>query len=336
MTVDHEAASCRSWWQNCAQETDAEMLAIDRMEDRLEPLDPKVTQVRGLISTLELCHHKAERWVENMVEAIGTGETSKGLGTRPPGPPHPAEEVWRNACAALSGWCAGCSAVKAEPKIGAVPASQLRAGLGRRSPLKEWQVRRVIEKIRSVISFPWSSEDPAAQYVWLLLSVGDEGVGYHDQCPEHYREHEDFWRATARTLIRDTEGGDEADLSLALAIDMLWPCHWRFVDNLQIVLAAIGGNLHPEEPFSACGRNINLLPNRSRMEITAHTLRAFCGDPLEGREADHDLLERLGEPTEVKAWLAASLDKTIRLQLDPPAGLRAMVALDGPEWVRQE
>ena len=40
--------------------------------------------------------------------------------------------------------------------------------------------------------------------------------------------------------------------------------------------------------------------------------------------------------TEVKKWLAASLDKTIRLQLSPPAELRAMSALAGPEWINQQ
>jgi hypothetical protein len=50
---------------------------------------------------------------------------------------------------------------------------------------------------------------------------------------------------------------------------------------------------------------------------------------------DKDLLALLGKPTEAKKWLAASLGKTIRLQLSPPAELRAMCALAGPDWIRQ-
>ena len=87
-------------------------------------------------------------------------------------------------------------------------------------------------------------------------------------------EHEDFWLRTVRTIIQDTENGDKADLSLGLAIDMLWPCHWRFVKNLQIVLEAIGGRLNPDKPFAACGRNIALLPIRRRMEVVSNTLKA--------------------------------------------------------------
>ncbi len=327
--------SCRSWWRNCALEADSEILAIDRMEDHIAPIDPNALKIRELISSLELCHHKAERWVGNIIQAIGAGETGKGLGTRPPGQQHPAEKVWQNTFAALSAWCAGCASAKVKLSIDTVPASQLLACLGERSPLKEWQVQRVIEKIRSAIHWPQSCDDPTAQYVWILLSGGEYEVAYRNECPEHYKEHEDFWLRTVRTVIHDTENGDEADLSLALAIDLLMPCHWDFVENLRIVLDAIGGRLNPEKPFAACGRNITLVPIRHLMEIVSNTLKVFCGDSELSQEMDKDLLALLGERTEVKRWLATSLDKTIRLQLNPPADLRALSALAGPDWITQ-
>lgn len=327
--------SCRSWWRNCALEADGEILAIDKMEEHISPIAPDVKSIRELISGLELCHHKAERWVSNIIEAIGTGKTIKGLGTRSPGQPHPAEKVWQNACAALSAWCAGCPSMSVDLSVGTVPASRLLAALGQRSPLKEWQVQRVMEKIRSAIHWPQPLEDPTAQYVWILLSGGEYEAFYRSQCPEHYKEHEDFWLKTVRTLIHDTENGDESELSLGLAIDMLMPCHWNFVENLQIVLEAIGGRLNPKKPFAACGRNINLLPIRRRMEIVSNTLKAFYSAPESNQEMDRDLLALLGKPTEVKKWLAASLDKTIRLQLSPPAQLRAISAMAGPDWIRE-
>ena len=72
------------------------------MENDISPLPPNVSKIRELISSLELCHHKADRWVHNILEAIGRGETKKGLGTRLCGGYHPAEEIWQNACASLS------------------------------------------------------------------------------------------------------------------------------------------------------------------------------------------------------------------------------------------
>jgi hypothetical protein len=311
-------------------------MAIDEMEDHLAPVGANVSKIRELISSLELCHHKADRWVYNTLEAIGAEQTTKGLGTRSPDQQHAREAVWQHACAALSAWCAGCPGTKIDLSIDTIPASQLLACLGERSPLKEWQAQRVIEKIRSVIHWPRSGDDPAAQYVWMLLGDGEYECAYLDQCPEHYKEHEKFWETTARTIIHDTEHGDEADLSLALAIDMLWPCHWGFVENLRIVLDAIGGKLNAEKPFAACGRNISLSPIRHQMEIVSNTLKVFCGNPEPDEEVDRDLLALLGKPTDEKKWLTASLDKTIRLQLIPPAEVRAMSALAGPEWIKQQ
>ncbi len=331
------AASCRSWWRNCALKPDSEILAIDMMEDHIAAIAANISKIRELISSLELCHHKAERWVSNIIEAIGTGETKKGLGTRAPGQQHPVEETWQNACAALSAWVAGNPATYVNLTIGPVPARRILALLGERSALKEWQVQRVIERIRSAIHWPQSVDDPTAQYIWLLLSGGEYESSYRSQCPEHYKIHENFWLRTVRTIIHDTENGDGANLSLALAIDMLMPCHWRFVENLQIVLGAIGGALSPEEPFAACGRNITLLPIHRRMTVVSNTLKVFCGSPVSSQQIDIDknILMLLGEPTEVKKWLAASLAKTISLQLNPPAELRAMSALTGPDWIRQ-
>jgi hypothetical protein len=301
------------------------------------PIAANASKIRELISGLELCHHKAERWVGNIVEAIGAGETKKGLGTRASGQQHPIERIWQNACAALSAWVAGRPGTSVDLVIGTFPAHQILACLGERSPLKEWQVQRVIEKIRSAIHWPQSANDPTAQYVWLLLSGGEYELAYRSQCPEHYKEHEDFWLQTVRTIIRDTENGDEADLSLGLAIDLLMPCHWRFVENLQIVLGAIGGALSPDEPFAACARNISLVPIRHRMTVVSNTLNVFYGAPVASHQTDIDrnILMLLGEPTEVKKWLAASLARTISLQLNPAAELRAMSALTGPDWIRQ-
>jgi hypothetical protein len=326
---------CKPWWRNCALVADSEILEIDRIEARIAPIDPNVSRIRELISSLELCHHKAVRWVDNIIEAIGAGETHKGLGTRSAGLQHPVEKVWQNACAALLAWCAGCPNTQVDLSIDTVPASRLLACLGDRSSLKEWQVHRVIAKIRSAIHWPQSREDPTAQYVWLLLRGGEYESAYRNECPGYYKEHEDFWLTTVRTIIHDTENGKEAELSLGLAIDMLWPCHWRFVTNFQIVLEAIGGRLNPNKPFATCGRNIALVPNRELMEIVSKTLKAFCGDIQTDSEVDRQILALLGEATEVKRWLAASLDKTIRLQLNPQAELLALSALEGPAWIKQ-
>ena len=274
---------CRPWWRNCALEADSEILAIDRMEDDLAPLAANTSKIRELISTLEMCHHKAERWVVNIIEAIGSGETNKGLGARSPGQEHPAEKVWQNACAALAAWVAGSPPASVELTIDTIPASQVLASLGERSSLKEWQVQRVIEKIRGSIHWPQSANDPTAQYVCLLLGGGEYECDYREECPEHYKEHEDFWLTTVRTVIHDTANGVETDLSLGIAIDMLMPCHWRFVENLRIVLEAIGGNLNPKRPFAACGRNITMTPFDTGWRLSPTLSRSSVAPPSQTR-----------------------------------------------------
>jgi hypothetical protein len=302
--------TAREWWNNCDidQEADSEIVAINSLEDQIAPIAPNVGKIRGLISTLEMCHHKAEKWVSNIIEAIATGKTSKGLGTRTPGQMHPTEIVSKNACAALSAWVAGSPAASVDLTIGTVPASRMLACLGERSLLKEWQVLRAIEKIRSWTDWPWSEQDPSAQYTWLVCG--------QNECPDRYKEHEDFWKRTVEKIpFKDLEGLDGGGFSFGLAIDLLWTCHWNFVENLQTVLEVIGGNLKPGRPFAACAWNITLSPIRPRMAVVSNTLKVFCGNSELNKEIDNDVLSLLGESTDEKKWLAASLDKTIRLQL---------------------
>jgi hypothetical protein len=322
------AGACRSWWRNCAVATDSDIQMIDVLEDAIAPLPPGVSRTRELISTLELCHHKAERWVDNIVAAIASGDTHKGLGTRPVGVTHTVERIWKSACAALAAWCAGCPAGSIDVIIGDMPARELLAHLGPRSPLKEWQVQRIVERTRELIGWPGSRDEVAARYVPLLEAGGDYASLQRMDCPEHYREHADFWHHTVQTQILDTELGDQhsvygdlgygerTPLSLATAIDMLWPCHWDFVRNLETVLGVIGGDPKPPRPFAFCARNIKRSPLRERMQTVSHTLQVYCQLRAPDERVDAELLTSLGKPSRQRQWLASSLDKTIRLQLD--------------------
>ena len=306
-----------SWWDNCGEVSgDEEVAAIDALEDSIVPLDEDTKRIRNLITSFEACHHKAERWAELIVEAIGAGSTTKGPGKRPPAQTHRMETVWQHAIAALSAWCAGSPADSIDLDVGGTPARELVGLLGERTPLREWQVGRVVSKIREFDAYPRVHRDAIFRHVGLV----EAGTPYEsiitDQCPEYYKEHGEFWQATAGTVIHDAVDGEPATISLAEAIDHLEPCHWDFVGNLRTVLAAIGGELHPETPYASCGRNIKRAPIRERMRVVADTLHAFCHDEKRAASADESILSRLDEKTPVKRWLAASFEKTLRLQLD--------------------
>ena len=69
--------------------------------------------------------------------------------------------------------------------------------------------------------------------------------------------------------------------------------------------------------------------------IVSKTLQVFCGDSEPDNESDSQVLKLLGKPTGEKRWLALSLDKTMRLQLNPPASMLELSALEGPSWIKQ-
>ncbi len=326
--ADHEPGACRTWWRNCAVSEDAEIRVIDRLEDEISPLQPGVARTRELISTLELCHHKAHRWVANIARAIAGGDTAKGLGRRTGDATHPVEQTWQNACAALSAWCDGGPGDAIDLWLGDRPARELLARLGPRSPIKEWQVRRIIERIRGHVGWRGAMGGATEEYVFLLEAGSEYASVLREDCPKPYRDHADFWQQTVQMRIYDADLGDPHSvygdlgygertvLSLATAIDMLWPCHWDHVGNLEIVLGAIGGDPHPQRPFAFCARNIKLSPIREPMRTVSHTLQAFVQGPPAGEDVDAELLSSLGSPSGPRRWLAASLDKTIRLQMD--------------------
>ncbi len=279
------------------------------MEDSIAPLDDEAAHIRQLISCLESCHQKAERRIELIIEAIGSGQTSKGPGKRPRDRKTAIEKVWQNCCDVLSAWCAGNADDVAERAIAGIPAQKLPGLLGERTPLRQWQVQRVVERINSDL-------DPSSKYFNMMCDVGDYGEPGAKPVGGHYSGQEEFLEPTMQTNIHDTEDGRKAQIPLAFAIDLLNGCNWNFVRNLTIVLRAIGGNLFPETPFACCGRNITLSPIRERMKVITKTLGVFCeGSTAATSNADADILAMLGEPTPIKRWLAASLSKTIRLQL---------------------
>ena len=110
-------------------------------------------------------------------------------------------------------------------------------------------------------------------------------------------------------------------MSLAMAIDMLEPCNWDFVGGIVTLLKAIGGELHPERPYVCHQRNLQLSPLCDRLRRISNTLGVFLKNGEAKKPIDSNILTLLGESTTIKCWLAASLDKTIRLQLEAPCDI---------------
>ncbi len=312
-------AEClRACWGNCGGLDDEELLSdreiatVDAMEDSLGPLDAQTVQIRELITRFEACYHEADIEAQRIAEAIGAGRCPAESGERPP----ERKKQLQDSHDILSGWRDDAFDKVADRDAGGISAKELVGFIGNRTPLKVWQAERIIDKIRQAL-------DPDCAYHYMALDLGEYGEEGAGQAGEHYTDHSDFLGQTVGAIIHDTVDGREGRISLALAIDLLEPCHWGFVGGLAIILKAIGGDLQPSKPYACCSRNINLTPLGERLMVIADMLRAFGMSNEVDENTNSRILASLGTETPAKRWLAASLAKTIRLQLEPSQAQRA-------------
>ena len=302
------ATTLRSCWQNCflPDDKDEELAAIDAMEDSLAPLDDEAVGIRWLITRFESCYHEADKEAELIVKAIGSGQPPAESGERPP----QRKRQLQNSHDILSAWCRGASAECKDLDVGGIPADELAGLLGKPTALKIWQVQRVIDKLKQAL-------DPSCGYHTMALDFSESREPGAVKAGDHYKDQPDFLDQTKAALIHDTIDGRKTQISLAMAIDRLQPCNWNFVNNLVIILRAIGGDLHPDKFFACCERNVLLTPHVDTLRIIANTLGVFWNGQKTDKDIDDNILTALGQKTPVKRWLAASLDKTISSQLDP-------------------
>jgi len=298
-------AMLEEYWQACGIEVDAEVLEIDRMEEAIAPLDEETIKIRQLITGFELCYHEADKEAEYIAQAIGAGHCPERSNERPP----QRKKELENSRQILSSWCENPSVSGLELDVGGISADELLSSIGPPTPLKVWQVERIIDKIIEAL-------DHSRPYHNMVLDLGDYGEPGANPVGEYYKDNQAFLQQTAETIIHDTVDGRKAKISLAMAIDMLEPCNWDFVGSVVTILKAIGGDLKPARPYACHQRNIELSPLRDRLRIISNTLGIFWKPGEKAAEIENDVLASLGALTPVKRWLAASFDKTIRLQLE--------------------
>ncbi len=299
----------RSCWQNCGGLDDKrlledeEILAIDAMEDSVTPLDDNTVHIRGLITRFESCYHEADKEAQMIIQAIGSGQPPVESKERPP----QRKRELQNSLDILLAWCEGKSVKCTELDVGGIPAKELLSFIGESTPLKMWQVQRVIEKLKQAL-------DPSNPYYVMTFDLAEAGGPGAVKDEDYYNDQSDFFDQTTATMINYTLDGKKSQMSLAMAIDLFRPCNWNYVGNLVIILKAIAGDLHPDKPFAPCSLNAELTPLRGRLITISSTLKVFCEGGEKEKDIDDEILSLLGAKTAVKLWLAASLDKTIRLQ----------------------
>ena len=302
--------SFRAYCQACGVEADAEMLEIDAMEDSIASLDEQTTRIRELITRYEACYHEADKEAELIIGAIGSGQCPKESNERPPQRKKELEDCYQ----ILSRWCEDTTVKDTDLKLGDICAEKLLSYIGQASPLKVWQVERIVDKVRSAL-------EPSQPYHMMVFDLRDIGVPGAHPPGEHYKDASEFLEQTKDIIIHDTVDDRKAKMSLAMAIDMLEPCNWDFVGSIVTLLKTIGGELRPERPYVCHQRNLKLNPLCDRLLTISNTLVAFWKEENSTEDVDTNLLAALGTMTPEKRWLAASLDKTVRLNLEAPPDL---------------
>jgi hypothetical protein len=304
----------RDCWLNCVVPDDKrflrdkELMAIDEMEDSITPLEEQTIQIRQVITRFEACYHEADKEAEYIVKSIAAGHCLEQSQERPP----ERKKELENTRHILSMWCENTAIKGIKMNVGGISAEELLSFIGKPSPLKIWQIQRIIDKVTEALN-------PSQRYHMMVLDLGEFGVPGAPPAGEHYKEDSVFLERTKKTIIHDTVDGRKAKMSLAMAIDMLEPCNWDFVGSIVTLLKAIGGELRPERPYVCHQRNLKLSPLCERLRIISNTLGVFWKKEETEKSIDSNILTLLGEATPIKRWLAASLDATIRLQLEAPS-----------------
>jgi hypothetical protein len=118
--------------------------------------------------------------------------------------------------------------------------------------------------------------------------------------------------------VKHEIGREVQEHSLALLCGSLSPCNKAYFAFLFALFEHLND---PDKerilPSPFCG---NISRGRhQRIYSVINALRQYLDKDLEGAvPRDEAVLARFGEPTEVKRWLVASLEKTLREQTPPP------------------
>ena len=88
-------AEVQPWANLGLSQMDAEIARIGALKRRAEPLPPVATAIRELITRFEICHFKAERHIQRIIEAIGGMRLDLAPATIGAAHPKSGETAWR-------------------------------------------------------------------------------------------------------------------------------------------------------------------------------------------------------------------------------------------------
>lgn len=310
----------RTWWNNVTNVPDEEILAIDALEDKLifasDVGRKRVFDIRKQIGRLEICHFKVMRYITRIIYAI------KHLDEEDPHPcPSVGEDINREW---LKGWNAVLDYLEhwvnhgpnlggiyakedkiitsklANPAFHRVSLQEINEILGEPSESKKWQVRFIIDYMRSRLD-AFFNNPPQSRYSVMKHR--------HEELIMQYRnDNPTYWESLENLPIphhpRDLLfGGLLHDWGYFVC-----EVNINYMNDLLTILGAIGNG--SEYKFRGCGyKSLNLEVFLKKIVLKLRAFLETGGDQANEMEGVRKLL---GERTPTREWLVASLEKTIR------------------------
>jgi hypothetical protein len=296
--------SLRHHWINVSSIPDEEMYEIDRMEDNLKFKTLKEKEniyfIRRYITRFEKCHHKALQRLYKLILAIGRGKLDIYQKSKKERQQTQSVQEWKNAWKILEARVKDSVNNIKDLSYNGITAHELMKEIGTHTPLKEWQVQRLADRIHGFLT----------EYNLL-----DDEFKYHEleKEPQYYQDNPKFYNKTKNIIIHDTLNGKPREWPLTLAIDLFNPCNWNHTQNLFQLLKVINGKTHLEKPLIVCIQDFDSHPNYKDFLIIEKTLRAYWDGTFKPENINKEILKTLGQKNPIKFWLVRSLEKTLKL-----------------------
>jgi len=300
----------RKHWINVTAEPDASILDIDRLEDTLEfeneEIREKIYGIRNAITRFEFCHHKALHRLFILIHSIGKLEYLIKENTKEAKINNEDVKQWMCAYKILKAWTNDDMQSVQKITFFDMTSTDLVSNLGIRSPLKKWQVSRLLEKM----------------FFEFLNFDGDEGeYRYFTNGEAEFQNNStelEFYRQTMNVTLEELNNDLLGEMNLGKLIDLYFLCNWNYKENLISILQVINGNTQSIRDIVVCSLQFDKHPSFNEFLSVKKALRAYWDEDYRSqfseqnfKSIDSDVRETLGVKTPIKIWLVRSLEKTL-------------------------
>jgi hypothetical protein len=301
-------------WRNCDFETsDAEIARIDALEKRLRTEEHnQALKIRRLITSFEACHHNSLRWAERIAQAIAEGVIPPTSGRKRSA--HPVSIAHLNLREFLINIADDDMEEHHHGEIPGIDTKSVVESFRNLPQRKRWLITLILDNLEKHLYdaglIPAMRTEDNRMFAGANLDVEkeEEASVYFLGYAVYYRYYKDM----VIRMVDDMHPSEkERWVPLLLAVQFANPCSVNYFQFVSVLLDMLGGKEDLEFPFPFCGHY-----SKSQYLAIRKTIRAYQSFlARDGDTGDAGLFGRLDDEDLSRRWLAASFEKTLRLQL---------------------